>query len=300
MKKILECLSGHDGVWVVGGAVRDLLLGVEPRDIDLLVHEGVALPLLALIEQHHNAKPFLIKEAFGVWRFQLGTLALDIATFTDTLESDLAKRDFTINAMALKIDDYLSGSAEQIIAPFMGKRHLELGIIEPVGPHSIMADPVRILRCARFQAERGMSSSLALNGQARSYAEKLKDCPGERLWSEVKLIMNAPFALRGLDWLDEIGALAVLFPEMEAEKGVVQNEFHHFEVFEHSRRALAHYLDIWEKADFLDPNVQECVANYQETTLMSNLAVYKLAAFLHDIGKPSAKGYRSDGKVTFY
>ena len=269
--------TGGHAVYVVGGAVRDWLLGQEPHDIDLAT---TALPeeVLSLFpEGKDDGAEFGRVLVSGV---DVLTLRQDgeykdarhpsRVKFTDDIHLDLRRRDFTINAMAV---EYPSGA---LIDPNGGENDLKLCILRAVGDASarFREDALRIMRGLRFIATMGMFPADGLSDSARANAESLRFISPERLQDELSRILAGRWAMDGLAEMASWGALDAVIPEFTPTIGCAQNCPHH-------------HADVWghtlEVVQGIAPELH-----------------LRLAALLHDVGKPRTKRTRDDGRDTFY
>ena len=278
--------------YVVGGCVRDLLQNKEPRDWDVTTN---AQPeeiqkifpksfyenkFLTVTVQTESQKPTLKEIEITTYRLEAKYTDKrhpDKISFAKTLEEDLARRDFTVNAMAI---DLLANSEQRtvkIIDLFNGQEDLKNKIIRAVGnpEERFSEDSLRMLRAARLATVLGFSIEEKTFEAIKKLSSQLKMISQERIRDElIKIIINKA-AAQGIELLRTLNLLKYIIPEMEEGYGVGQNKHHIYEVYEHSLRAL----DYAAKNDF-------------------NLYV-RLAAFLHDIGKPRTKqGIGSES--TFY
>lgn len=228
--------------YVVGGYVRDLLLGRQPKDVDIVVvgiDPGVLIETLDYPDPVGASFPVFIVDGVEVAmarterKWGKGYREFSCETEGVTLEDDLRRRDLTINAMAL--DPF----TDQVIDPFGGARDLQAGVLRPVGPH-FGEDPVRILRAARFAAQLDMEISDELVEAARPALMELMDEPGERLWGELEKALRTQRPSRFVEGLDRLGALEIVLPEIAALKGRIQPEKYHPEgcVFTHTMLVL--------------------------------------------------------------
>jgi tRNA nucleotidyltransferase/poly(A) polymerase len=247
--------------FVVGGAVRDRLLGRPLRDVDLFVDadpESVlrALPGAIRIE---GANPVLLL------RTAPGERALEITTPRSGaagLRADLERRDFSVNAIAFdpRADDWLD--------PVGGRSDLAARRLRSPRPaRAFREDPVRILRGVRLAAELGFEIEAATRLAMQRDAHRLLHAPGERLWSELARLLELECASPGVEALRSLGALAVVLPELLRQVGVAQNRHHRDPVYEHALRV--------------------CDAAPQRPLL-------RLAALLHDVAKPDTKRWSAD------
>ncbi|MBI2462965.1 MAG: HD domain-containing protein [Candidatus Spechtbacteria bacterium] len=194
----------------------------------------------------------------------------DIVTFTDKIEEDLARRDFTINAMAMRLD----GS---IVDPYEGQKDLEDKIIRAVGnPDTrFQEDALRMMRAIRFFVTLDFAISDKTLNAIVTNKKLIMDISAERIRDELVKIINARRAQEGIELLQEVGLLKEILPELAAGFNVGQNKHHIYTVFEHNVRALG-----W------------CAKNNYEFHV-------RIASLLHDVGKPQTK--RGDGvDSTFY
>jgi len=214
--------------YIVGGYVRDLLLGRQPKDVDIVV--------VGLSEGKFYEAGFkkIVGSSFPVFLVEGVEIALarrerktgtgydgfDCDVQDVTLEEDLMRRDLTVNAMAL--DPF----TDKIVDPYGGARDLQEGTLRPVGPH-FGEDPVRILRAARFAAQLDMKITRDLVAAAEPALVELMDAPGERFWGELEKALRTQRPSRFIEALDELGALEIVLPEIYALKGRIQPEKYH-------------------------------------------------------------------------
>jgi len=287
-------------IYVVGGAVRDHILQIGTHDYDILLPEQGFMGHLANVSSVLGVQPYALNHEHKLWRYQRGPIVVDVAPFGEKLEENLRQRDFTVNSMAVKLADYLNGDFRELIDPCQGYVDLGRKLLVPSSDMALHDDPVRVLRAARFMGELGFSSSVELHQQSEAAASALRNAPGERIWGELYRIVNSTNAPQLFTWLDSTGALAAILPELEAEKGIEQNQYHSFCVYEHSRRAFVAYLDMWEEASFLANDLRTKVRAELKNMDTRLQAVCRLGSLLHDIGKPKAKAFKDDGRITFY
>lgn len=273
--------------YLVGGCVRDLFLKREPKDWDIAT----------------NAKPEEVQGIFPehVYENQFGTVGVktededpklkvvevttyrlegtytdkrhpDEVKFAKSIEEDLSRRDFTVNAMALRVD-----GASEVVDPFGGEEDLKKGTIRTVGnPRDrFNEDALRLMRAVRFAVELDFRIEKETRVAIEELAGLLEAISKERIRDEFAKMIMTPRAAQGILLLEELGLLRYILPELREGLGVEQNLHHIYTVFEHSVRAL-------------DYAAKE---NYP-------LEV-RLAALLHDVGKPGTKG--GEGKyATFH
>jgi tRNA nucleotidyltransferase (CCA-adding enzyme) len=255
--------------YIVGGCVRDMLLGRRPKDIDIVV---VGIDENDLIDRM-DAAGWNIKcvgAAFPVYlindievalarkehKVAEGHRGFECDTANITLEEDLFRRDLTINAIAM---DPFSGD---IIDPYNGVQHIKGQILNPVSQH-FAEDPLRVLRAARFAAQLDFNSTDELKLAAANVLPELIDLSGERVFGELLKALRSDRPSKFITVLDELGALEIVFPEIYNLKGRVQPEKYHPE-----GDAYVHTLLVLDRCRALGGD--------DETMY---------AALLHDLGK---------------
>ena len=278
-------LEGHEA-YPVGGCVRDMIAGIEPKDWDITT----------------SARPEQIQALFpeSVYENNFGTVAVktesedpklkivevttfriegrysdmrhpDEVKFADKVEDDLSRRDFTINAMAYDMD------TNEVIDPYGGREDLDAKVVRTVGDPNkrFEEDALRLMRAVRFAAEFGFVIEEYTEQALRENAGLLEMIAKERIRDEfIKIIMTAK-AVEGVEELERTGLLRFIMPELRDGIGVGQNEHHIYSVWEHALKSLAYTVS-------------------KEYPLE-----IRLAALLHDVGKPKTK--MGDGKKsTFY
>jgi poly(A) polymerase len=287
--------------WLVGGAVRDRLLGRATTDFDVTVG-GPAEPVARLVAKRAGGAVFELSEAFGAWRvvahdraWQLDVLALDGAT----IEDDLARRDFSINAIAtplpLRDGDYVD--------PFGGVQDLERRRLRMVAPEAFRRDPLRTMRLARLACELHLEVDRQTLRRAADAAPRLRQVAPERVFAELKRVVCADDALAGLALMDASGATAAVLPELVALEGVEQSRFHHLDVYGHTRAVLAETIALERDPSVLGNGEElEALRRLLQAPLANELTRgqgLRFGALLHDIAKPRTRDVSAQGRVTF-
>ena len=284
-------------VWIAGGAVRDAALGREVTDLDLAV-AGDPERAAKAVAREGDGHAFELSAEFATWRavardrsWQVDATALR----GETIEADLAARDFTLGAVAAPL-----GGGDPI-DPFGGLGDLERRLLRAVAEDSFRADPLRLLRAARLAADLGLTVDPGTVALARSEAKLAAEAAGERQLAELRQMIGGPDPMRGLVLLDELGLTPVVLPELEALRGVEQGPNHHLDVHGHTLAVLEQTLEV--ESD-LTRFAGERAADTRDlldeplTDEMSRGTALRFGALLHDIGKPATRGER-DGYVTF-
>ena len=263
-------------VYLVGGAVRDQLLGLPVKDRDWIVVGAVPATLLSLgYQQVGKDFPVFLnpktKEEYALARTERKSSAGYTGFICDfsptiTLEQDLIRRDLTINAMAQSEDG-------EIIDPYGGKQDLDNRILRHISP-AFSEDPLRVLRVARFAARyhslgfKIASETLALMAELAQSGE-LQHLTAERVWLETEKALNEKNPEIYFETLHKTGALRVLFPEIDALYGVPNPVKHHPEV-----DSFIHTMLVLKQA-----------VNLTENNPILNKSAVRFAAICHDLGK---------------
>jgi poly(A) polymerase len=293
--------------WLVGGAVRDRLLGRQTLDVDVVVDGDPARAARAIARSGPRAACFALSEDFGSWRVVAREHAwqVDVEPLRgQTIEADLALRDFTVNAIAEPIE----GGAP--IDPLDGAGDLRAGRLRMAGPHAFLADPLRVLRLVRLAVELELEPDAETLRSAAAHAAGLGSVSAERVFVELRRIVAARDVRRGLELMDELGVTAVVLPELEALRGVQQSRFHHLDVYGHTLEVLDRVVEL--TSDGLDWGVEldACIGAHRaeiKQLLRQPLAdeltrgeALRWGALLHDAAKPLTREVRpADGRVTF-
>jgi poly(A) polymerase len=283
--------------WVVGGAVRDAALEVEVVDLDLAV-AGSPEAAARAIAAAGGGHAFELSAEFATWRVVDGGKAWQVdatALRGEAIEADLAKRDFTVGAVAIPL---LGGEP---LDPHDGLGDLERRVLRVVGERSFAEDPLRLLRAARLAAGLGLEVDLGTAALARAEASRAGEPAGERQLVELRLLIGGPDPLRGLSLLDDLALTPVVLPELAELRGVEQGPNHHLDVHGHTLAVLERTLEV--EADlgrFAGERAEETRALLAEPLAdeMTRGTALRFGAVLHDIGKPATRGERS-GYVTF-
>ncbi|HLB28147.1 MAG TPA: HD domain-containing protein [Dehalococcoidales bacterium] len=309
LEKLGELLAERGiEAYIVGGWVRDTLLGRETADIDIAV-AGDALEIASGVAESLDGRYVPLDVDNKVARVVLpDKRQLDFSAFEGTIERDLARRDFTVNAMAVSLRQF-GRESPQVIDPFKGQADVKKKIIRTVSDNVFSEDAVRLLRAARLAAELGFIIDKPAEALIRQHSHLISSVAGERVREEFLRLLAISGAGQ-LKHLDELGLLIAIFPELADAKGVGQPKEHHWDVFEHSLRTVA-AVDLvlqqgdWEFADkkslagvpwsdvLAGRFVQEVSSGSTRRTLL------KLAALLHDINKPQTKALDENGRMRF-
>jgi poly(A) polymerase len=327
--------------YIVGGFVRDCLLGRETRDIDIAI-DGDAIALAQKVAKAVEGKFVLLDERNGVARVlmverdrQTGSPEggrsseaewhLDFSSFSGNIESDLARRDFTINAMAVELKQFViavsrspersEGPAKQsqveLIDPFFGQKDLNGGIVRATSNEIFESDATRLLRAVRIAAELGFAIEPGTEGLIRGYSHYISKVPGERTREELLRLLRLPRAAYYLMYLDKLGLLLALIPEMAECKGVEQPRLHFWDVFDHSLQTVA-AIEFLIRENALEYGSADMLSvapwseaidqhlSHEVSSGSNHKALLKLGGLLHDIAKPQTKSVDDEGRAHFY
>ena len=315
LTKLGSFLTKH-GVesYLVGGFVRDVLLERDTADIDIAVAPD-ALEIAPKLATALGGKYVVLDETNRVGRVILvnepNRWELDFSTFRGNIEQDLAQRDFTIDAMAIDLGQLTKGYTDlQLIDPFNGLDDLHEGVIRTVSETAFQSDAARLLRAVRLAAELGFSIDAQTESLIQHYCHLLSKVAGERVREELLRLLALPQAGQFLAYLDELGLLTVMIPELEQTKGVVQPKEHFWDVFDHSIKTVitAGFLLREETWDYASTDTlavtpwSEALAQHfalEVSRGSTRGSLLKLAALLHDIAKPQTKVIAADGRMRF-
>ncbi len=303
--ELAKSVLDPERTWFVGGVIRDRLAASGPQattlDVDLIVDgDGEEAARQLRDAAPAGAAVFTLSDQFGAWRvcsadrdWQIDCTPLQ----GETLEDDLRARDLTINAIA----EPLAGG--ELIDPTGGLGDLELGVLRAASADAFAADPLRCARLARFAVQLGFTIDPETLASAQASADGLSSVAGERIFAELNLILSAPEAVEGIRLLDQIGAVAVILPELCALQGVEQTAYHHLDAYEHTLEVLQQAIDIeLEPSALLGDESGAAVAALLSEPLADGLSRamgLRWGAVLHDIAKPQTRAEFDDGRIGF-
>jgi putative nucleotidyltransferase with HDIG domain len=290
-----DVLAGEE-VWLVGGAVRDHLLGRDTDDIDLTL-AGDPKRQAQRIARAAGGTAFQLSGAFGAWRVVGPQHAwhVDLVTLRDDdIHADLAHRDFTINAIAQPL-----GGGE-LLDPHGGQEDLERGLVRMVSERSLREDPLRSLRAVRIAVELDLEIEPETGAAAAANSAGIERVAAERVFGELKRVVSADAVRRGLTLMDSYGLTDVVLPELSGLRGIEQSHFHHLDVYDHTLEVLdaVALLQRDPVAAGLDEGVAKMLAEPLSDELARGQAM-RFAALLHDAAKPQTRGVLPGGRVTF-
>ncbi|MBD0024316.1 CCA tRNA nucleotidyltransferase [Gordonia pseudamarae] len=283
--------AGHD-LFLVGGSVRDAVLGRLSNDLDFTTDARPDV-VIALLSGWADA----IWDAgieFGTVSARKGDLIIEITTyraeaydrvgrnpvvtFGDTLDGDLVRRDFTVNAMAVRIGP---DGAQEFCDPLEGMTALLAGVIDtPATPQeSFDDDPLRMLRAVRFVSQLGFRLAPRVVEAITDMAGQIDRITAERVRVELDKLICGEYPIDGLEIMVDTGLADRVIPELPGMKLTIDEHHQHKDVYQHSLTVLRQAIDLEES----DPD-----------------PVLRWAALLHDIGKPATRRHEAGGGVSFH
>jgi poly(A) polymerase len=277
---------------LVGGPVRDVFRGERPADLDLTT-DATPEQVLAVVQGWADAT-WTVGIAFGTVGLRKGSSVFEVTTYRSeqyrgssrkpdvrygrSLEEDLSRRDFTINAMAARLPGY------ELVDPFGGLDALREGVLRTPGrpEDSFSDDPLRILRAARFAAKLGFTVAPDVRAAMTDQAVRLEIVSAERVAGELTKLMLAPDPALGIDLMVQTGVAGEVLPEVSRLRMEADEHHRHKDVYQHSLTVLAQAIEL-EPRYGLDGDL-----------------IVRLAALLHDIGKPKTRSLLPGGRVEFH
>ena len=306
------CASKGVEAYLVGGIVRDALLGRPTRDIDLAVAaDAVMLGRQLAVSLVGRFVP--LDEKRGIVRVVVpsseGAWFVDLSSFRDGLTGDLRGRDFTLDALAVSLADAADGNPwSNVIDPLGGLPDLRDGLIRAVGPSVFREDPARLMRAPRLAAQLRFVISPETAAQIRRDAHLVASVAPERIRDELLMTIAEPQTSDWLRLLDELGVLCQVIPELEAARGVTQPKEHHWDVFGHLVETAGQVGTILQDSSSHNGIVADSVPQFasldehfaQEVSDgHSRLTLLKLAGLLHDVAKPATRKVDAAGRIRF-
>ena len=283
---------------LVGGPVRDAVLGRSSADLDFTTSARPEETEVILRQWTHDGAIWDMGREFGTLGGVRDGVKVEITTYRtesydstsrkpqvaygETLEGDLSRRDFTVNAMAVRIPSL------ELVDPFDGLADLARTVLRtPVGPEqSFTDDPLRMMRAVRFVSQLGLRIEDSTADAIEALAERITIVSAERVREELVKLMLGADPRGGLELLVELGLAAHVLPELPALSLEIDEHHHHKDVYQHTLTVLDQAIDLESPAGSGGP----CEAPD---------LVLRLAALFHDIGKPATRRFEPGGVVTF-
>ncbi len=307
--------------FLVGGLVRDALLGRDTADIDIAVRAD-ALEVAREVALFTGGGYAAIDAKDRIGRVVLaGTgspmpdgkqCSIDFSTVADSIEEDLLRRDFTIDAMAFRLSEMSSDPQRaRLIDPSGGCQDIESGVVRVVSEQAFLADPVRLLRAVRLAAELGFKLDGETEAGVVRHARLITTTAGERLREELLRLLALPGGHELFAYLDRLGLLAALIPELALTRDVTQPKEHFWNVLDHSLHAVTAVDFLLRRGAWLGMGNEvlspvpwsDELADYFAAEVRcgsTRRQLLKLAALLHDIAKPQTMTRDIRGRWRFF
>jgi poly(A) polymerase len=295
-------------IYIVGGSVRDLLIGKQDiKDIDLVMPSGsenIAREFAAKI----NGSFFFLDEGRKITRVVKRTdgefIQFDFTNFEGPdLTADLTRRDFTINAMAFDLREFMrSNSLDGLIDLYDGKQDVKNKLIRVVKAEVLDEDPLRLLRAVRFEATLGFTIESATAERIRDRSRLITKPSPERLRDELFLILTERNAENHLHLMDSLGILSPLLPELEPLRGFAPGRYHIHDVLTHSIKTAGYLDSVLDDLPKMSPELAVSVLAHLEKSLehlVPRKAALRFACLLHDMAKPETFT-NADGHIRFH
>ena len=270
-------------------------LGRDVVDVDLAVAQDPEVAARA-IAKAAGGPAFSLSEEFGTWRALGPDWHIDVTALRGGT-IDLALRDFTLNSVAVPLDDPTAAPVD----PTGGLADLDACLLRATSDRSFTDDPLRVLRAARLASTLGLQLDARMVELALAAAGRAGEPAGERQLAELRLLIAGEEPIRGLELLDELGATAHALPELEALRGVEQNPNHHLDVYSHTIEVLRQLLEVESDLDRYAGDRAQEVADLLAEPLADDLSrgdALRFGAVVHDMGKPATRGRHGD-YITF-
>ena len=319
-KDVLRVVDPGQPVFLVGGAVRDRILGREIHDYDFTLSGDTRAAARKIADQHEGAF-YPLDEERGTYRVILTgprreQYALDFAVMrADSLDADLRGRDFTINAMAVDL-----AHPEQVIDPLGGERDLQERILRACAATSIKDDPVRALRAVRLEMTLDLKVDSATETQIRKSPGWLERISQERVRDELFRILDLGRGDEGLQRLEKYGLFSVILPDLGGLKGLRQSPPHIYPGWEHTLEVVRRLDQVWSllvSAEVPPTHMDEFLAqahavlgrfheplvNHYGRLLVPLRNIHGLVVFsalYHDSAKPITSTTDPNGRIRFF
>ena len=298
--------------YLVGGVVRDALLGRNTVDIDLAV-EGRARAIAADLAAALGGHSFVLDDARDIVRVVVPggheTLAVDLTPLPEGIQADLARRDFTLNAMAASVLDVRAdGALVPLVDPYDGASDARAGVIRAVSPSVFAEDPIRLMRATRLCAQLGFRIAEETAERIQRDAHLVTTVSQERVRDELMGLMAEPNVVSSLRLLDRLGLLSHVIVELDQTRGVGQPKEHHWDVFNHIIETAGQVERLLQgprdRGDFVQdtmPRFPSMEGHFAQEVSdgHSRLTLLKFAGLLHDVAKPATKTVESTGRIRF-
>lgn len=291
---VYEILKRSDNnIYLVGGAVRDALMGKVSHDLDIIVTDCPAKEFAEEFAQNNDIATIVtLDEINNIYRVVMSDKVnyIDITNpINNSLEEDIKRRDITINSVALNI------KTNEILDLTGGVNDIKEGVIRAVSEENMVDDPLRMIRVYRFASVLGFKIDKETEKMIKNHLGLILMPAVERRNCEILKLFGGKYAHDVIKMMDKLGLIDILFPIMLDVKKVPPNTHHHLDLFNHSLETVKQIQEIFETSG---DEVQEHLMkiDFGGDTRLAHL---KFAGFLHDIGKFSTWTIEDDGRHRF-
>ena len=287
VKELIKSLQTQSfEIFLIGGFVRDLILGVSSYDLDFVVVDKSAIELGEELAVKHDGVSFILDKITGTTRLVLKDDLAKIYTFDftsvskATLEADFQRRDFTINALAINLRE-----PEILIDKFSGLSDLKQKKIKAVQLKNLLDDPLRFIRAFRFaallQGEIDEEIISFISNNLNAFNDSVSS---ERISVELWKMLDNNHSFKYVKQMSDVGLLEKIFPELTPMRKVTPNDFHHLWLYDHSLELIKTFEENFSKIpSWAKEELNKPVGQLESPT---KKAISKLACLFHDIGKP--------------
>ncbi len=301
------CTFPECKAYLVGGFVRDWLVGRDTTDLDIAV-SGDSLAIAQEAAELVDGTYVMLDEENKVGRIVVAgdeqSWQIDITSFAGNIDRDLLRRDFTVNAMALDLEAFVAGDVK-LLDPAGGEEDLKKGLLRQVSDMVFHRDPSRLMRAVRLARELNLEIEPITEDTIRHNCKLVRKVASEKVREELLKILSLPYAGNSLRYLDDFGLLCKIIPELESLKGVGQPKEHYWDVFDHSIESIAALEFILRESDWvygrrelraMVPWSDEIEEHFNEEIAggSKRRTLIKLGLLLHDIAKPKTKTIEDD------
>ncbi|MBN1374706.1 MAG: CCA tRNA nucleotidyltransferase [Dehalococcoidia bacterium] len=307
------CTSPDCKAYLVGGFVRDWLMGRDTTDLDIAV-KGDSLAIAQEAAELVDGRYVVLDEDNKVGRVVVAGESqpwhIDVTSYDGDIGRDLLRRDFTVNAMAMDMEAFVQGDI-RLFDPTGGEEDLKKGLLRQISDRVFADDPSRLMRAVRLARELNLDIEPDTEETIRLNKHLVTCVPSEKTREEFLKVMALPYACNSLRHLNDLGLLSLIIPEMEAMKGVKQPGEHYWDVFDHSIESVAAIEFLLRESDWVYGSEgmrafapwSEEIENHFRGEIGAGVTrgtLIKIGAMLHDISKPATRTVDENGKIRFY
>ncbi|WZL73427.1 HD domain-containing protein [Clostridiaceae bacterium 35-E11] len=301
--QLSRCIPSE--IYIIGGCLRNYLLNRGCKDIDIVLEKN-AVQAAKEFAKYHQAQLVTLDEKAGMARviFKDKGLIIDFSDMKGcTIQEDLRNRDFTMNALALKVRRDGVFYFDDIIDIFQGRDDIKNRKIRVVNENAFKEDPLRMLRAVRFMAELDFDLEENTMHLIRKHASEISQVVGESVSHELFHLLESQRTHYYFTFMDnELNLLDKIFPEIVPMKKVGQCDYHVVDSWRHSLYTLKQVEKIIYAYGYFECHVAEAYEKHMQEIVGGNHTrkqLVKLAALFHDIGKPGSKWIDEYGKIRF-